>query len=265
PNYLKFYIINYKDWDALTNALRRFEEEEIGFMCYYASKGAICASFAKSREEMFSYYTIHTRLKRPLTLMIGAQTEREFEYKKKIVEGLIQETGGKDYTKKIKIRDVSYAEALRCLLGFHGFLITGCFQSTHGGMDTIEMAIRMAKLNAPIKRKFIEKGGIADDQGEGVWLATYEHGHMAHCEMPTMYDATKPESVVGWVEYAHTCDELDLKEHLGIPFFIEGDKQHEWYGPHCMNYHIWLRKIKEAFDPQNIADPGFYITSKKTN
>jgi len=25
------------------------------------------------------------------------------------------------------------------------------------------------------------------------------------------------------------------------------------------NYHIWLRKIKEAFDPDDIADSGFYI------
>ena len=27
---------------------------------------------------------------------------------------------------------------------------------------------------------------------------------------------------------------------------IEGDKMHEWYGPQCNNYHIWLRKIKET-------------------
>jgi hypothetical protein len=29
------------------------------------------------------------------------------------------------------------------------------------------------------------------------------------------------------------------------------------------NYHLWLRKIKEAFDPNNIADGGFYITPDK--
>lgn len=27
------------------------------------------------------------------------------------------------------------------------------------------------------------------------------------------------------------------------------------------NYHIWLRKIKEAVDPNNVADSGFYIDS----
>jgi glycolate oxidase len=262
PNYLKFYIINYKDWDGLTNALRRFEEEEVGFMCYYGSTAAVCASFSKSREELASQYAIHTRLKLPLTVMMAAVSEREYQYKQKVIEGLIEETGGKDYTPKLKIRNISFAEALRCLLGFHGFLITGAFQSTHGGMETIDMAVRMAQLNVPLKRKYIDKKVIADDRGEGVWLATYEHGHMAHCEMPTMYDSTSPESIIGMTEYSHACDVMDLEEHIAIPFFIEGDKHHEWYGPHCMNYHIWLRKIKEAFDPHNIADPGFYISSK---
>ena len=125
------------------------------------------------------------------------------------------------------------------------------------------MAIRMAQVNVPLKKKFIAEKVIADDAGDGVWLATYERGHMAHCEMPTMYDATDPKSIIGMTKYALACDEMDLEEHLGIPFFIEGDEQHDWYGPHCMNYQIWLRRIKEAFDPNNIADPGFFISSRK--
>ncbi|MDD1776758.1 MAG: FAD-binding oxidoreductase [Candidatus Helarchaeota archaeon] len=263
PNYLQFWVINYKDWEGLENALRRFEEEELGFMCYYASTAAVVASFSKAREELASNYAIHTRLKRPLTIMVAAVTEREFNFKKRTVEALIEETGGKDYTPRLKIRSVSYAEALRCLLGFHGFLITGAFQSTHGGMDTISMAMNLARANVPLKRKYIEQKVIADDGGEGVWLASYERGHMAHCEMPTMYDPTDPKSVIGMTEYAHACDEMDIREHLGAPFFVESDKQHAMFGPFVMNYDRWLRKIKETFDPNNIADPGFYISSKK--
>ena len=78
-----------------------------------------------------------------------------------------------------------------------------------------------------------------------------------------MYDATSSESVIGMTKYMDACDEMDIEEHLAPPFFVVGDKQHERYGPHCMNYHLWLQKIKETFDPQNIADPGFYISSKK--
>jgi glycolate oxidase len=263
PTYMQFWIINYPDWEHLENAFRRFEEEEVGFMCYYASTAAVIASFSRAREEMASQYAIHTRLKRPLTIMVTAVSEREFQYKKKVVERLLEETEGKDYTPRLKIRPVSYAEALRCLLGFHGFLVSGAFQSVFGGMDTIALAVRMAQKNIPLKKQYIAKKVIADDSGEGVWSTTYEHGQMAHCEMPTMYDATNPESITGMAEYAEKTDEMAITEHLAIPFFVQGDKQHEWFGPHCMNYHLWMRKIKEAFDPNNTADPGFYISSKK--
>ena len=263
PNYMQFWVINYPDWEHLDNGFRRFEEEEVGFMCYYASTAAVVASFSRAREEMASQYAIHTRLKRPLTVMVTAVSEREFEYKKKVVGGLIEETGGKDYTPKLKIRNVSYAEALRCLLGFHGFLVSGAFQSVFGGMDTISLAVTMAQKNVPLKKQYIARKVIADDAGEGVWATTYEHGQMAHCEMPTMYDATDPKSILGMAEYATATDEMAITEHLGTPFFVQGDKQHEWFGPHCMNYHLWMRKIKETFDPHNTADPGFYISSKK--
>ncbi|MHA1265242.1 MAG: FAD-binding oxidoreductase [Candidatus Helarchaeota archaeon] len=265
PNYLKFYIINYKTWDALANALRRFEEEELGYMCYHLSAMATITGFSQTREEIASTHARLGRLKRPLTILISAHTEREFLFKQKVVAYLIEDTNGNDYTAKFKIRSISYAEGLRCLFGFHGFLITGTFQSTHGGMDTIDNSVRMAQLNIPLKKQYIQKKVIADDQGESIWLASFERGHMSHCEMPTPYDSNNHFSVRGMVEYAHACDTLDLEEHLAIPFFILGDKQHEWYGPHCMNYHIWLRKIKTAFDPQNTADPGFYISPKTSD
>ena len=148
-------------------------------MCYHLSAGATLAGFAKTREELVSLMGRFGRLNRPLTIMIAALTEREFNYKDKVLKGL-------DYTKKLKIRTVSYAEGLRCMYGFHGFLITGAFQSTHGCMDNIDNSVRLAQLNRPLNREYIKKGVIVDDDGDGLWLATFEHGHMAQCEVPTL-------------------------------------------------------------------------------
>jgi len=30
-----------------------------------------------------------------------------------------------------------------------------------------------------------------------------------------------------------------------------------------MNYHKWLQKIKKIFDPNEVADSGFYISGKE--
>lgn len=264
PKFLQFHIISYKTYEEVDNAITRIEEEAISFMCFHTSSAGIAAIFSFTAEELMKNYEKLVRFKRPLVVVIAGNTEREFNYKEKVFKRLLEETGGKDVTeKKVTLPSAIYAEGMRCNLGYHGFLITGGFQSTHGAMETITNCRNMIEANIPLKKEYISQGVIANDEGEGAWVTSYEHGHFYHCEMPTMYDQTDPRSVKGMVDYAEKCNELDLVKHLGIPFFIEGDKMHDWYGPYCSNYHIWLRKIKEAFDPDNVADSGFYISSKK--
>ncbi|MHA1300162.1 MAG: FAD-binding oxidoreductase [Candidatus Helarchaeota archaeon] len=263
PNYIRYHVLAYKTYEALENAMIRIEEEGICFMCFHTSSPGVATIFSFTAEEMMKKFSTMMRYRRPLIIVTAAQTEREFNYKEKVLNKLIEETNGKEVTKKLAIPNVSYADGLRCNLGYHGFLISGAFQSTHGPMETMTMCRHMIEANIPLKKEFIKKGVVANDEGEGAWSTSYEHGHFYHCEMPTMYDQTNIESVKGMVEYTEKCNELDLVKHLGIPFFIEGDKMHDWYGPYCSNYHVWLRKIKEAFDPENVADSGFYISTEK--
>lgn len=265
PKYIQYHVISYKTYEELENALARIEEEGISFMAFHTSSAGIAAIFSFSTEDLMKSYSAMMRYKRPLVVVLGAHTSREFIYKEKVLESVVEETGGKDIVlkKKLIVPNISYADGIRANLGFHGFLITGAFQSAHGAMETVTMARHLIQNNIPLKKKYIKQGVIGNDEGEGTWVTSYEHGHFYHCEMPTMYDQTSVKSVKGVVEYMEKSNEMDLVKHLGIPFFIEGDKMHDWYGPHCSNYHIWLRKIKEAFDPDNVADPGFYISSKK--
>ncbi|MHA1271216.1 MAG: FAD-binding oxidoreductase [Candidatus Helarchaeota archaeon] len=262
PNYMQFHIVGYKNYDDMENGFIRIEEEEICFICSHSSSIALAALFA-NRKTLFKRIFQSLRIRHPLFILIAARTEREFKFKEKVLAHLIKETKGRDATLKgiFKPSNVSYAEALRSLIGFHGFLAGGTFQSTHGGMDTFSLCRNIILSNVPLKKQYIKKKVIADDRGKGFWSTSYESGHFFHVEMPTMYDQRIEKSVLGMYDYLMDCNKMDLEMHFGIPFFIEGDKMHEWYGPECCNYHIWLRKIKETFDPNNIADPGFYISS----
>jgi len=112
----------------------------------------------------------------------------------------------------------------------------------------------------PLKKEFIKKKAIVNDFGEGTWMTSYESGHYFHMESPTMFDQTEESSVKGMAEYMEKSNQLDLLKHLGAPFFVEGTRMHELFGPYMSNYHLWLRKIKETFDPNNISDSGFYIS-----
>ena len=204
------------------------------------------------------------RMKVPLVVLIAARTEREFNYKKKVMEMLLEEFNltniiGTKYTPN----SMFYAEALRSNLGLHGFISTGGFQSAKGCCDTAALCLLSTKMNIPTKNEYIKKGVIGNDMGKGVWMTSYESGHFYHMESPTMFDQTDETSVKGMAEYMEASNQLDLVKHLGAPFFVEGDKMHNLFGPEMSSYHIWLGKIKRIFDPNNVSDSGFYISPEK--
>jgi glycolate oxidase len=267
PDFMRVYVMDCGTFKYLEKAMLRIEEEEISFMCSHLSGFAVMAIFATSIEDLMDKMAIGS-MKVPLVVIITARTKREFEYKQKVMNMILDEMKltniiGTLYTPN----PIFYAEALRSNLGLHGFIATGGFQSTKGVCDTAAICLRSEQKNIPLKKKYIKKGVIANDFGEGHWMTSYESGHYFHVEAPTMFDQTDQSSVEGIAEYMETSNQMDLLKHLGAPFFVEGDKMHETFGPHMMNYHRWLRKIKEAFDPNDIADSGFYISviEQKTN
>ncbi|MHA2392794.1 MAG: hypothetical protein ACXAEX_12680, partial [Promethearchaeota archaeon] len=236
------------------------EEEEISFMCSYLSGFAVMAIFSNSIEKLMDKIAIG-RMKAPLVVIITARTKREFDYKQKIMEYLLTEFKLKNIIDKVYTPNpIFYAEALRSNLGLHGFIATGGFQSSKGVADTAAVGLRSTKSNISLKQEFIKKGAIANDFGEGTWMSSYESGYYFHMESPTMFDQTEESSVKGMAKYMEKSNQLDLVKHLGAPFFVEDTRMHELFGPHMSNYHIWLRKIKESFDPNNISDSGFYIS-----
>jgi hypothetical protein len=164
---------------------------------------------------------------------------------------------------KYEPASIFYAECLRANLGYHGFVATGGFQSAKGQCDTAALCLRTEKNNIPLKKKFIAKKVIANDMGEGAWMTSYEGGHFFHMEVPTMFDQSNLESVKGMAEYMEASNQMDLMNNFGVPFFIEGDHLHNQWGPHLMNYHLWLRKIKKTFDPNEVSDSGFYISARE--
>ncbi|MHA1784668.1 MAG: FAD-binding oxidoreductase [Candidatus Helarchaeota archaeon] len=265
PNYMEFYILGYKNYELLENAMYRISEEGIAFMLWSTSNIALAALFSKDKGELLSLATKMAAFKKPLVLMICGRTKREIDYKKKVMAKLIEETKARDFIAKgkFKPKSRSYSEALRNMLGFHGFLASGSFQTTYGGIDSIALSYQMVKINIPIKKKYTKAHILPEDEGESHWITTYEHGHYAHAEMPTMYSVTSKDAVQGMVDYFKDTDDVSLKECFNIPFFIEGDELHDNWGPHVCNYNVWMRKIKETFDPNNSADSGFYISTTK--
>ena len=262
PDFMKLYVLDCKNYKNLEKIFLAVEKEEVSFICSHLSGYGLGAIFSNSIESLMDKIPIAST-HAPLVIVIAARTRREFEYKQKVMDKIMTEFKleniiGTKYTPN----SLFYAEALRSNLGLHGFIATGGFQSSKGQCDTATACLNTTKMSIPLKKKYIKKGVIANDFGEGVWMTSYESGHYFHVESPTLFDQTTETSVKGMAENMNENYQFDIIKHLGAPFFVEGDRMHDKFGPHMMNYHKWLRKIKKAFDPNGIADSGFYISAK---
>jgi hypothetical protein len=77
------------------------------------------------------------------------------------------------------------------------------------------------------------------------------------------------ESIRGAAEIESILGKLWLEKNVDIASFggafgllaYEG-KIHEMAGPQCLNYDIWMRKIKKVFDPNLLSESSYYIKPK---
>ena len=267
PPYWKLYVLNFQNWDDFEGAFYEINDHDAIMMATSSSTEGLAALFTDTKmealEAIFGGLLVRTR--RFFAVLIAAHTEREYSYRTKLIDAIMKKHNGEDLIEEglISPRPSHYAESIRNMLGGHAFRFSNCFQSTHGGMDTVALAVKLAKVNQPIKNKYIEQGVIGDDRGEGIWITGYESGHMAHLEVPTVYDAASKESCLGYAAYQDECNQVDLDQALGMPFFVVGDQIHNMYGKRTMNYPKWLRGIKAAFDPNEVGDSSHYISAGK--
>ncbi|TFG34856.1 FAD-binding oxidoreductase [Candidatus Thorarchaeota archaeon] len=263
PPYWQLYVLNFEEWNEYQGAMYELCDREVCMVATTSSPEGLAALFTNTKTEAIEaiFAGLLAKTRNYIVALVAAHTIREFVFRSKLVRLILDKYNGNNLIEDgvISPKPMHYGETVRNMLGAHAFRFSNCFQSTHGGMDTIAMAVRLAQLNQPVKQKYIEKGVIGDDRGLGVWITSYESGHMAHLEVPTVYDPTSVKSCLGYAEYQDECNKMDLDQALGMPFFIVGDNVHSYYAERTMNYPDWLRKIKAAFDPKGLSDPSHYI------
>ena len=97
-----------------------------------------------------------------------------------------------------------------------------------------------------------------DDGGDVTTSLCIENGHMVISGIGSSFDPLDPEArqaavgviieqnIIGLEKYKYTTGTLKSEDN-------------EILGPLQSNYHVWLRKLKKAFDPNVAADPVHYI------
>lgn len=266
PSTFKLYYVYFPTWEDFVDAGYKLGEAEI--VSEEQKVGASLAGtfMATSNEEYRRMYPILSALVRDwhgLEIVLEADSERELEYKDKVVDKILEETHGR----KLALVEHPDAQARVISMTIRSstpsravYRPTGAFYSILSAIETNDIAGAWASAGAEAKKKYVDAGQLMEDGYENAWGIIYEHCHFSHLEELGLYDPADPESCEG---AGYIMDMLmGLSPKLGIWGFAS-DEIHPIAGPMLMNYPHWLKKIKKAFDPNIASDPTTYITPEE--
>jgi len=267
PNFLMRYF-SFKDLDAMVDAVLKIGEAEIAteLMCFNAAMMAANLATKNVEEEREIYNRFSKEVQGPgFMVLIAANSAGDFEYKKRVLETIIDETGGKPL-KEVEdpenqggyiwryFREVGSIKETGRVLGPQAGMV--------GGGDCFPLMTNFIKECSKVKERLIKEGLLFDD-GTAPFLQSIEHGHMGHGEVLARVSLQAKDQMAVAREINRQSNEISIKKHFGVPQHVWGDSLHDMYGPNATNYHRWLRKIKKTFDPNGASESSTYITAKE--
>ncbi|MBD3231006.1 MAG: FAD-binding protein [Candidatus Lokiarchaeota archaeon] len=274
PKYADAHMIDWQKWEDFKEGGLKLAQSGICWSLCRNAAFIVALAASPSNTEFYNnqmFQNLIKELKFNLTIITMANSKREAEYQDKVIRKIIENTNG-------EIVELIEAEPFKALLfmaiakqsnTMRGvFRAGGGFFTSLGALGSWDWCVEGAKIGKNLKKKEIEKGGLVDDGADNVWGLPYENGTFSHLEELYMYDVTDPESRKASIRYLESVVEASKKYPLGLGLGTvdgKGSEMHNIFGPLACNYHKWLKKIKEKFDPNNASDPGFYINPKKVN
>lgn len=265
PGFMIRYF-SFPSMEKLGEAMRKIGESEIAFELMGFPASMIAANMATSnQEELETFERLRKQVEGPgFIIIVVGNSLREFEYKKRVLKQIIDETSGKslEIMEDQKIGGAQLWRFIRITASIREtFRATGDHSGIFPGHNEFAPIVKLAQRVAQIKAKLQRKGLLLND-GADAFPWTEEHGFLSHAEVLYRFSASR-ESLEGVRYLREESAKLALREPAGVPFFVCGDQLHDLFGPSTSNYHLWLRKIKKAFDPNGTSDAARYITAKE--
>jgi glycolate oxidase len=262
--FIGFY--SFPSIDALDEAQRLVGESEIGFQLMGFNAAMASANIATSNEEDVKLFKEFSRYAQGPCFMISiaGNSARDFEYKTKVLAQIIEKTGGKLIPHIIDDPKIASACLWRYIRSTGSirevFRVSGCFGGEVGQTDVFRLMTDYIAVSGKNKEELIKRGIVYND-GFSPFTQSFEHGHYGHGELLIRYMANPSVFKALTQEFLMQANETAIRDHFGVPGHVFGDSAHDMYGPHVSNYHLWLRRIKKAFDPNGASEATHYITA----
>jgi glycolate oxidase len=269
PESLRVYTIIFPSREQLFEAMYLINEEGIAYACSRRGPFTMAAGMTASNKELWEVWQtgyFQEKCAHSLSFVMDASSPREMEFREKCLREILARTEGEIFPEEPRGQSARFVHAFIGQGAVKGtFRPTGAFMSSPTGEEALDAVRRMNELGYELKDRLAKGGKILDD-GDPTWVTVLEEvgGHM---ELPYRYDPHDPDSVKVAVELMSLANKLLIESKLGVGLF-DGlynyrDVINEMAGPECLNYPVWMRKIKKAFDPNLVAESSWYTTLKE--
>ena len=266
PNF-SLGLFSFPSMDKLDEAQRKVGESEIALELMGFNAAMASANIATSNEEDVRLFKEFSQYVQGPTFMIviAGNSARDFQYKTEVLKKIIAETDGKPVPKLLDDPKVAGGCLWRWIRSTGSirevFRVSGCFGGEVGGTDSFRIMADYIFKTGQMKGDLIKRGLVYDD-GTSPFTQSFEHGHFGHGELLIRYMPNAETHRVLTQEFLLQANETAIRDHFGVPGHVFGDPAHDMYGPHCSNYHLWLRRIKKTIDPKGASESSHYITNK---
>jgi hypothetical protein len=203
-----------------------------------------------------------------LQILFIADSEREFEYKEKVLKEILEETGAKDFMPAIVNVQLMELMCVTLITQYVNSLIFrpsfGEFLTSYGQYVTWDDDMRAAKSCNEVRSKYVEEGKFVDDGFENMWGGPEEQYTYGHFEGLFCPDPADVASMKARDEYVGETHEEILRQKLmgTLTIPLGGSPQilaPKDLGQKLSNYMRWSKAIKESFDPDNLAEGMAYL------
>lgn len=269
PPFFEYHICEFPSWEQYGKAINKIGEAGIGYALHKTGgPGSHGTCLTGSNNE---YYEKRKKGAfgvpwKSFSLVLAAHSQAEHEYQVKTLNKILEETDGEIWQEgeepDWKNRD--YLTMIRaCFIPRLAFRAGGTF-AVDGvvAMDTTAHTMEALKWDESHRNKYAEKGVIMDDGTLNSWMVPCEGSHFAVVEAGHVFNSIDEKSIGGMGQMVHEGREKCAETPFNLSWAIQGDEVKK-YGPSCSNYPHWMRKIKKAFDPNNISDPWGYISAEE--
>jgi hypothetical protein len=190
-------------------------------------------------------------------VIIAGNSSADFEYKKRVLQHIVSEAGGKSLAplEDPRTEGILLCQCIRISASIREtFRAGGAFNSipVMGQRDlTIKWAIGAGKAKEPL----IAKGLIVDDGGAFFGWGV-EQGHLGKTEIFCKFDPQNLEAKTAVEEWQKEQSTRAFNER----YFALSMGQSEEVGRGLSNYHLWWNKIQKALDPNGVSpDAGALV------